>query len=342
VWRDINGNKAVDNSKSEEFIYRVGGDYKKEQFSDILRSIKWDGFSVIWIVSAIIFAVGRDLFYVLRIRFLTDNNLSKRSGWNVILLWEFASALAPGVMSGSAVAMFILNKEKISLGRSTAVVIITMLLDNLFYLLCIPLFFVLLGSEKFFPSNTMGGSGMQTIFWLAYAIFSTVCIIFGFFVFYKPSVFKQIIRFIVKIPFLKRLKNEGEKTAEDLELAYKTFKGKTIRYWLMGFFYTASSWTCRFLVINSLLNAFLTLSAKENVLIYAKQLVLWLLMRISPTPGGSGVAEYSFAHLLQDFSESATLLISIAFLWRLLSYFPYLIIGSFLLPRWLKKKTKED
>lgn len=342
VWKDINGNNAVDNSMPEEFIYQVGGNYKKERFSDILQSVKWDIFSVFWLCFAIIFAIGRDLFYVLRIRYLTDNKLSNRSGWNVILLWEFASALAPGVMSGSAVAMFILNKENISLGRSTAVVIVTILLDNLFYLISIPLFYIFLESGAFFPAGTAGSSSIEFIFWMAYSLFSALCLVFGFFVFYKPMVFRKIIRFIVSLPLLGRLKSSGERTAEDLELASKEFKGRRFFYWLKAFFFTVSSWSCRFLVINALLNAFLTLSAKENILIYGKQLVLWLLMRISPTPGGSGVAEYSFAQLLQDFSASATLLISIAFLWRLISYFPYLIIGSFLLPRWLKKKAREN
>jgi uncharacterized protein (TIRG00374 family) len=61
-------------------------------------------------------------------------------------------------------------------------------------------------------------------------------------------------------------------------------------------------------------------------------------MRISPTPGGSGVAEYAFGELMSDFSHSALLLAGLALLWRLISYFPYLFIGALLLPKWLKKK----
>ncbi len=337
VWKDANGNNKVDNSLPEEFVYQKHGNYKKERFSDILNSVEWNISMIIWLFVAIVFAIGRDLFYVLRIRFLTDHQLSKRAGWNVILLWEFASALAPGVMSGSAVAMFILNKEKITLGRSTAVVIITILMDNLFYLLCIPLFIFFIGSAALFPINTT----IQTIFWMAYAIFSTICLLMGFCVFYKPSIFRQIILSLLKLPFLRRWRDGGEKTAREIEVASEEFSGKPLLYWIKVFFYTASSWTCRFLVINALLNAFLPLSVKENMFIYGKQLVLWLLMRVSPTPGGSGVAEYSFSILLQDFSQTATLLICIAFLWRLISYFPYLIIGSILLPKWLKHKAGE-
>jgi hypothetical protein len=34
---------------------------------------------------------------------------------------------------------------------------------------------------------------------------------------------------------------------------------------------------------------------------------------------------------------SSLLLVGLAVLWRLLAYFPYLFIGAFLLPKWLKK-----
>ena len=59
-------------------------------------------------------------------------------------------------------------------------------------------------------------------------------------------------------------------------------------------------------------------------------------MMVSPTPGGSGVAEYAFGELLASFSTSAILIVGLAILWRLISYFPYLFIGAFILPRWLK------
>jgi uncharacterized protein (TIRG00374 family) len=62
-------------------------------------------------------------------------------------------------------------------------------------------------------------------------------------------------------------------------------------------------------------------------------------MLVSPTPGGSGVAEFAFGELLVSFSQSTFLLAALAILWRLISYFPYLFIGAFLLPRWLKRNN---
>ncbi|NDE62608.1 MAG: TIGR00374 family protein, partial [Cyclobacteriaceae bacterium] len=58
----------------------------------------------------------RDFGYIYRIREITDKHLSWTRAFYVIILWEFASAVTPSVVGGTAVAMFILNKEGIKMG----------------------------------------------------------------------------------------------------------------------------------------------------------------------------------------------------------------------------------
>ena len=50
------------------------------------------------------------------------------------------------------------------------------------------------------------------------------------------------------------------------------------------------------------------------------------------------MAEYLFGEMLSDYIKNGTLALSLAFLWRLISYYPYLIIGMIILPRWIGKK----
>ena len=57
----------------------------------------------------------------------------------------------------------------------------------------------------------------------------------------------------------------------------------------------------------------------------------------SPTPGGSGVAEFMFTDFLGEFVHKG-LAPSLGILWRLVSYYPYLVIGAFILPRWIREK----
>jgi glycosyltransferase 2 family protein len=63
---------------------------------------------------------------------------------------------------------------------------------------------------------------------------------------------------------------------------------------------------------------------------------MWVIMLISPTPGGSGVAEFVFSGFLSDFTPLGFAVV-MAILWRLLSYYPYLFIGIIILPQWIKR-----
>ncbi len=338
-WEDRNHNKHIDLADTHEFIYDSNGTYRKQTVSDALRQIHWTPSSFLWIFVALCCVVGRDFFYMLRIRLLTHKELTWKASFYVIMLWEFASALSPGVVGGVAVAMFILNKEKIDLGRSTAIVLITAMMDNLFYVLMIPFVFLFIDSSTLFPDHSFGSSSVQVIFWTGFFVFLGLTIFLFTSLFIVPSFAQHFLGFIVRIPFLKRWKTKALSTGENIEKTAHLMRKEPFIYWIKVFLATCGSWISRYLVINALLQAFLQLGLLDHILLLGKQLVLWLLMRVSPTPGGSGIAEYAFGELLVDFSQSALLLASLAIVWRLMSYFPYLFIGAFLLPRWLRKRA---
>ncbi len=308
-----------------------------QHFSDIFSEINWSTNSWFWLFAAIICMVGRDYFYMLRIKILTKNQLSWKKSFHVIMLWEFASALAPGVMSGATVAMFILNREKIPMGRATAIIIITALMDNLFYVLLIPFVFLFINQEFLFPNDLQGSSSVQWVFWIGFTIKVILCAFLFSSIFLVPKLTSNFISGLFKIPFLKRWQSKAIKTSEEIEISSEELKNEPKIFWIKALFATFASWTCRYLVINCILNAFINLSLINNIQILGKQLVLWLLMMVSPTPGGSGVAEFAFGELLAPFSNSLLLITFLAILWRLISYFPYLFIGAIILPKWLKK-----
>ncbi|MES2798454.1 MAG: lysylphosphatidylglycerol synthase transmembrane domain-containing protein [Bacteroidota bacterium] len=339
-WHDLNNNGKVDTQLEAEFYPNKHGNYTKETLGGTLRSIDWSLKAFGFIALALVFMVGRDLFYIIRIRILTKNQLKWKNAFRLIMIWEFASALMPGVVGGVAVAMFILNRENITLGRSTAIVIITAFLDNLFYIVMIPIILLLAGSAELFPSDTTKEMAVQWIFWTGYCVILLLCTFLFLSIFIFPHLAKQFFSVLFRLPVLRRRKERALQTADDIATASLEFRKEPMSFWLKAFFATVASWTCRYLVINAILAAFLSLGLAQHAIILAKQFVLWLFMHISPTPGGSGVAEYAFGELLSDVSSSAILLAAMAILWRLISYFPYLFIGAIILPRWLKKTSR--
>lgn len=337
-WKDANGNGKVDLNLLEEFKAGNSGAYRQKSASELLTEMQWTGQSFFWLAMAILFMFGRDLAYMWRIRILTKNHLGWRQSFRVIMLWEFASALSPGVVGGSAVAMFILNREKISLGRSTAIVVITAMMDNLFYVLMIPLVFCFISPAQLFPQHNVVNQSVEFVFWMGFFIILSVCALLFASIFFYPGLVKRFLSFIFRLPFLKRWRTAALQTGDEVVLASETFRQERAQFWVKSFGATLISWISRYLVINCLLAGFLSLGLFEHFFILGKQLVLWLFMLISPTPGASGIAEYAFGELMADFSSSAFLLAALAVIWRLISYFPYLIIGAFILPRWLGSK----
>ena len=60
-----------------------------------------------------------------------------------------------------------------------------------------------------------------------------------------------------------------------------------------------------------------------------------------PTPGGSGFVETVFKSYMVEFVPVTGFVVIMALIWRLVSYYPYLFIGSAIAPAWLNKNFKK-
>lgn len=306
---------------------------------DEFSKVNWGWKSLFWMFIALLMMAIRDLAYMYRIRVLTDKQITWRNSFDVIMLWEFASAITPSIVGGTGVALYILNKEGLNAGKSTALVMITALLDELFYIVTVPVVLLFIGTQYLFPIElqkeilgfTLSAKG---VFIIGYCFILMLTLIITLGVFVNPNFIKKILIKVFTISWLKRWKANVDQLGEDLIKTSKELKGKPARFWLKAFAATMFSWTARFWVVNFLLLAFTPVA--DHLLVYGRQLVMWVIMLISPTPGGAGVAEFAFQGFLADFTPIG-LGGLLAVLWRLLSYYPYLFIGAIILPKWLKK-----
>lgn len=281
----------------------------------------------------------RDLAYMYRIRVLTDNQISWRNSFDVIMLWEFSSAVTPGIVGGTGVALYILNKEGLSAGKITAMVMLTTLFDQLFYIVTVPIVVLIIGTQYLFPIELQKEIfgivfSVKGIFLIGYSITLFFSLIFIFGIFIKPENLKKIILLLFKLKFLKKWEHKMAQVGDDIVLTSKEFRSKPFLFWFKASFATFFAWTARFWLVNFLILAFTPVG--EHFLIYGRQLVMWLVMVIFPTPGGAGVAEFTFTGFLADFIPVGLVGV-LAVLWRLASYYPYLFIGILVIPKWLKK-----
>ncbi len=340
TWIDANNNGKIDQSDALEFIPSHQGNYKQQQLSDVIKEISWTTQSIFWILLSILFMAGRDAAFMWRIRVLSKRDLSWKQSFYVIMIWEFASALAPGVAGGTAVAMFILNKEKIELGRSTAITIVTAFMDNLFFVATIPIVFLLVDTSTLFPSEDIGTTSIKYLFWMAYGFKLTLDIILAISIFVYPKFIQKLLSLIFRVPFLNKWKDAAEKVGANIVITSKIMRKEKLKFWLEVLASTWVSWISRYLVINCIIAAFIHIDFGQHIIVLCRQLMLWIIMMVSPTPGGSGVAEFAFGKLMIGIGASSLLLSGLAIIWRLIAYFPYLFIGAIILPKWLKGKQE--
>ncbi|MCC5945026.1 MAG: flippase-like domain-containing protein [Bernardetiaceae bacterium] len=296
-----------------------------------------------WFGVALIVLLSRDAGYIYRIRMLTGKRLTWKASIYVILLWEFASAVTPSVVGGTAVAVFILNKEKLSLGKSFAFAMLTAFFDNFFFIIFAPLALIAtnLWGMQVFPNISMEGGwlqdyGLQVVFYVSYALIVLYNFIFAYGLFFNPRGFKWILVKITSIGWLKRFRNGALETGTEVIMASKELKGKDFNYWLKATLSTIFIWTSRYFMLNCLVAAFSDMNMLDHLLAFSRQIIMWIVMLISPTPGSSGAAEGVFCLFYSEFLSN-DFCAAVGILWRLFYYYPYLFIGALILPRWIKR-----
>ncbi len=301
--------------------------------------VEWGIKSFMWMFVGFLMMVIRDLAYMYRIRVLTDNQISWRNSFDVIMLWEFSSAVTPGIVGGTGVALYILNKEGLSAGKSTAMVMLTALFDQLFYIVTVPIVILIIGTEYLFPIELQKEIfgivfSVKGIFVIGYCVTLLFSLVFIFGIFIKPQGLKRILLFLFKLKFLRKWEPKMAQVGNDIITTSKEFRSKSFLFWVKSSLATFFAWTARFWLVNFLILAFVDVG--DHFIIYGRQLVMWLVMVIFPTPGGTGVAEFAFTGFLAEYIPFGLVGV-LAVLWRLASYYPYLFIGIFIIPKWLKK-----
>lgn len=300
-----------------------------------LKLISITGHTIFWIFIAFCFMLGRDIGFIIRYRYLTEKQLSWKQCIKVTFLAEFGTAITPSSVGGSSMAVLFLSKENIPVGKSTAMVFVTLLLDEMFFVVTFPILLLFIPVAELFGSTSTLGASVFIFFIIAYIVKALLCTLLIIGLFFKPQVIRWLIIKIFRLPFLRRWHRSAVKAGDDLIISSREIRGKKLSYWLPLIIATILSWCSRYLVVNALFMAFFPVH--DNLLIFARQFVMWVLMIISPTPGASGISEVVFKQYLGEFIPLVAAVPVIALLWRLFTYYNYLFVGAIIVPRWAKK-----
>jgi uncharacterized membrane protein YbhN (UPF0104 family) len=138
------------------------------------------------------------------------------------------------------------------------------------------------------------------IFTLVYGTFMLLGIL-------KPRFIGGFILWLSKRKWLQRFKSNMRDTAKDLAVASRELRTQSIGFHIRMTLYTFAAWVLRFLVVVSVI---------------------------------SGVIQgLNLSGFFTDYISNSVGTV-IALIWRLITYYPYLLLGLLVIPNWLRKVMK--
>jgi len=311
---------------------------------EALRRIKLE-----YILAAALLHISSYFIWGLRTRALCKAlgyRISVLKVTEIVISSIFVAGITPSSAGGELVRVHGLSRNKIPLGKATAIVVGERLLDALFIFSCLPFAFYILGDVL---SNYEFDAAFLTVNFLVF-----VLLVFFIYGVWKPEKVKYVTRKLTGrlAPFfgkktdaaVSHFMEQIDREIDHFHDSVRVFFSEGKRGLLWGIAYTFVFWIVEF----SLLVLILTgLSRTPSIITaFAAQVLLAVIMVIPATPGASGVAELGAASIFSIFVDSSVLGITVL-AWRTLTYHMNLLLGGLMSLKVLKdmngiKKPKGD
>lgn len=309
---------------------------------DEWRAIDWTAATAAWMGLSLALLVVRHLSYATRLYVLSEHDFTFRKCIELVFIWEFASAVSPTSVGGSAVALFVLAQEKLSAGRTASLVIYTIVLDTAFFVFGLTLLYLAFGPGMVRPGAEtfadLGGWGIPFVTaWTAMALYGSF-FFWGLFV--SPTAVRSVLRWLAGFKVMRRFRKNLLQTARDTTSASIHMREQALTWHGKAFLATAGAWSCRFLLLSCLIIAFgeVTVDFLTQLELYGRLKAMYLIIAFSPTPGGAGVAEGLLEGFTTDFmGANVTSVLLVAMLWRGVTYYAYLVAGAIVVPNWIRR-----
>ncbi len=302
------------------------------------KTLSWNAKTGLFFGMAVLCYVLRHIAFSLRLKEVSDGEFSFMKSVELIFIWEFASTVSPTSFGGSAVAIFLLAQERIGGAKSVAMVIYTVLLDTLFFVISIPILVGVLGPGVVRPLSDPDLGGFVWTLWIVYGftIFYGVLMLLGVL---RPAFISKFIDWLSQRRLLARFKESMLTTAEEFKITSQELRTQSLGFYIRTLIYSFLAWILRFLAV-----VFVILGVVQGLdkdifdfaILFGRTEMMHVITQFSPTPGGAGVAEGMFGGFYADYIPKGVATV-IALIWRLITYYPYLIIGLIIIPNWLRK-----
>ncbi len=289
------------------------------------------------LVIALLVTILRSWFVAAKIHFLSEGELGWAASWRVSLIWDFGSAVTPSTIGGAPIATYAMNLEGIRLGRSTAIILYGVLLDQFWYALAVPCLLIAGAWLEVVPPETgFVGTATMSLIYFGLLLYGGV-LAYGLLV--NPRSLKKLLSRLFSWRLLRKHRRRVLEESEHLEEYSREIRKKPLSFLLKAYFLSTMAWLCRIaipvIVILSLL------PADELTLVF-RSLAMSLASLIIPTPGGSGGMEGLFALFLGPLVSRTEFIGLAVFLWRFMTFFAGIGVGIMVTTWYVNRSVNGD
>ena len=270
----------------------------------------------------------------LRLRHVSNGALTARAGIRGQITWDFMSALAPPAVGGAPfAALFVSRENRLPYGQVTAVMLFTMLMDQLWFAIAIVGMYVSAVWLPVFPTG-LGAAGVGTVALYLGGLLVYISF-FAYATLVRPELIERVAGRVVRLKWLRRFAPAVRRETRRLGQQARTLRHKPLRFYLVGVGYTALYWTARYGILLMIALSvvadvpeaqFQTAGPFRAGLYVIRTAGLWLAGLAMPTPGGAGGIE-ALAVLYLGPLLPRGFIGPVLVAWRLLTYHFVLAVG---------------
>jgi hypothetical protein len=289
--------------------------------------------SPVYLLAALATVGLRIVFGALRFQYASRGALGFIQSLRGQLAWDFFSNVSPSALGGGPfAAVYMARDSRHKVGETTALVLFTMLLDQLWAALMIPAILLSTLFVQVIPASV--GSVGATAFVGYFMLMMGWVGVFGYATFFRPELMQRVSDRLFRIRWLRRFRSRVAREMEQMGECARILRTQPARFFGYSFLLTAGTWLPRYL-----LPVFLVMSVFPDLdafLFFIRSVTMMVSAMIVPTPGGAGGIEGLYALLMGPLMPMA-LVAPTLFLWRFLGFYVFLGFGAFL----FKKKPAE-
>ncbi len=279
-----------------------------------------------FLIATAIMVILRVIFGAWRFSFISRGKLNFIKGLRGQLAWDFFSNVTPAALGGGPfAAIYVAKDSKMRVGETTALVLFTILLDQLWAALMIP--FILTSAVYIAVIPPQFGS-VGTLAVIGYfALMLSWVGVFGYATLFRPELIERLSDRIFRIGLLKRFRQRVATEMNKMSEGARMLRAQPFSFFSKAFILTAATWIPRYL-----LPVFIVLSVFQDLeafLFFVRGITMTVASFIVPTPGGAGGIEGLYVLFLGPMIPTA-LVAPTLFLWRFFGYYIFVAFGAFL------------